>query len=148
MKKQTKNQLFKSVLLLLSVVLLIASAVVVAVATTSTSLYHTLTINFEGDQVEKCVITYVKDNKGNTETKEVTSGETFDILDGVMVSVVVTPKVGLWPEFEFDNPANAAGVSGRTIKWERTPFTRWILTVKPTSRISFPAVMISYISTP
>ena len=118
MKKQTKNQLFKSVLLLLSVVLLIASAVVVAVATTSASLYHTLTINFESDQVEKCVITYVKDNKGNTETKEVTSGETFEILDGVMVSVVVTPKVGLWPDFAFDNPANAAGVSGRTIKWE------------------------------
>lgn len=118
MKKQAKNQIFKSVLLLLSVVLLIAGAVTVAVATTPASLYHTLVIDFDSANVETCIITYVKDNKGTIETKEVTDGEEFTILDGVSVSITVTPKAGMWPKFEFGDNAHTASVAGNVIKWQ------------------------------
>lgn len=116
MKKTFQQNIFKSVLLLLSVALLVVGTIIVAVATTSTSLYHTLTINFD-DQVDKCEIEYVKDNKGTIEKKEVTNGETFEILDGVRVSIVITPKPGMWPSFTFGDTTHAAGISGRKIEW-------------------------------
>ena len=53
MKKQVKNQIFKSVLLLLSVVLLIAGAAIGVFA--NTTVERNLTLTFD-ENVQKCVI--------------------------------------------------------------------------------------------
>ena len=116
MKKQVKNQIFKSVLLLLSVVLLIASAIVVAVANTSaTSMSKTLTIELD-DTVKTCEIQYT-DPSGNPVKKEVSNGDVIEILHGVKVTVEVTPHNGLWPSFVFENEEQAGSAVGNVVRW-------------------------------
>ena len=118
MKKQFKTPVFKSVLLLLSVVLLIASAIVVAVANTSTaSMYKTLTVTFDEEQVKLCTVEY-KDSTGETVTKNVENGEIVEILNGVTVVITVTPYNGMWPHFEFGDAEHAGSAVGNTVRWK------------------------------
>ena len=116
MKKQVKNQIFKSVLLLLSVVLLVASAVIIATAVdASYKNPRTLTLNFDPNQVSYCTISY---DVGGTmqELPPVTeSGQTFTFEGGVTVIVTVTPKNGLWPEFDIQG--QAAETEGCVALW-------------------------------
>lgn len=117
MKKQVKNQIFKSVLLLLSVVLLVASTVIVAVANAiSLSTMHTLIINFD-EYVSKCTVTYEIDQSGNTKTKDVTSGETLSFFDGAHVSVEFEVKDGKRTTFSYADIENRASESRNIIEW-------------------------------
>lgn len=117
MKKQFKNSIFKTVLLLLSVVLLVASTVIVAVANAiSLSTMHTLIINFD-EYVSKCTVTYEIDQSGNTKTKDVTSGETLSFFDGAHVSVEFEVKDGKRTTFSYADIENRASESRNIIEW-------------------------------
>ena len=101
MKKQFKNPIFKSVLLLLSVVLLVVSAVIIATAVdASGSNTRTLVLNFDTVTISSCTIEY-EDDQGNKHTEIITqSGKTFTFVEGAEVIVTVeTINDGLWPVF-------------------------------------------------
>ena len=116
MKKQFKNSIFKSVLLLLSVVLLIVGAVVVAVANTSaTSMSKTLTVEFD-ENVKTCEVEYT-DPSGKLVTKEVRNGDVIEVLHGVKVSIEVTPHNGMWPSFTFGNEEQSGSAVGNVVRW-------------------------------
>ena len=135
MKKQFKNPIFKSVLLLLSVVLLIASTVIVVVANTATfSTTHTLTINFD-EYVKSCTVTYEIDQAGNTRTDDnVVNGQQFTIFDGAYVSISFDVKNGKWPNFAYEDMSNRASQEGTLIEWDSFVADN-VVTVSCTNRV-------------
>ena len=118
MKKQFKNPIFKSVLLLLSIVLLVASAVIIATAVdASGSNTRTLVLNFDTVTISSCTIEY-EDDQGNKHTEIITqSGKTFTFVEGAEVIVTVeTVNDGLWPVFTcVGQPIHDAG--GKSTGW-------------------------------
>jgi len=113
MKKQVKNQIFKSVLLLLSVVLLVTSAVIIATAVDATgSDTRTLTLNFDTVTISSCTIEYT-DEQGIKHEEIVTqSGQTFTFIEGASVIVTVEPGADLWPVFVcVGQPISTGGCS-------------------------------------
>ena len=118
MKKQFKNSIFKTVLLLLSVVLLVASAVVVAVSAASTAAtYRTLTVDLDGN-VKTCVVEYT-DVTGKSVSKVVNNGDVIDdISHGTTVVVTVTPQNGMWPNFSFGNETYQGIAVGNRVRWK------------------------------
>ena len=133
MKKQVKNSIFKSVLLLLSVVLLAISAVIIAVALDTPSVNNPkyLTLNFDPNQISSFTVYHEVGGEMVEHTVVTENGQTVAIESGVKVRVVVIPKNGLWPEFAVEG--QVAQTEGCVTQW--TSFKNdSVLTVSCTNR--------------
>lgn len=103
MKKQTKNPIFKSVLLLLSVVLLIAGATVGILAANAET--RTLTLSFD-ENVESCTIRIQNGITGEWELyQNVTQSGTIEIPYNANVLLTVNPITGKWPVWSIESGA-------------------------------------------
>ena len=116
MKKQVKNPIFKSVLLLLSVILLVVGAVMIATADdVSYKNPRTLTFNFNPDQVSSFTVYHEVNGEMVEHTSVTENGQTVTFESGVQVMVSVIPKNGLWPEFDIQG--QAAQTEGCVALW-------------------------------
>ena len=133
MKKQFKNQIFKTVLLLLSVVLLVASAVVIAAAIDTAAVNNPkyLTLNFDTNQISSCTVYHEVGGEMVEHTVVTESGQTVAVESGVKVMVSVIPKNGLWPEFNIQG--QVAQTEGCVVLWSSLK-TDSVLTVNCTNR--------------
>ena len=117
MKKQFKNPIFKSVLLLLSVVLLTVSAVIIATAVDTAAVNNPkyLILNFDPNQISSCTVYHEVGGKMVEHTVVTENGQTVVVESGVKVRVVVIPKNGLWPEFDIQG--QVAQPEGCVVQW-------------------------------
>ena len=114
MKKQTQNQIFKSVLLLLSVILLIVGATVGVLAAVAET--RALTLTFD-ENVEKCIVEIANSNTGEWELYEtVTQSGTVSIPYDSKVKLTVVPVTGKWPELTLEG-GSIAVATDNTVQW-------------------------------
>ena len=115
MKKQARNQIFKSVLLLLSVLLMIAGATVGTLAASSETRTLELTLD---ENVEKCTISIANANTGEWELYEtVTQSGTVTIPYDSKVLLTIVPVTGKWPEITWNKYGSIAVEKLPTIQW-------------------------------
>ena len=118
MKKQVKNQIFKSVLLLLSVALLVIGSAVGVLA--NSTLEKDLTITFDAD-VEECLI-YVKntaDADWEFYQRVEQSGTVVSVPYNKSVKLTVVPSIGKWPLIIVEGETVSVQ-QGSSVSW--TPF--------------------------
>ncbi len=115
MKKQVKNQIFKSVLLLLSVALLVVGSAIGILA--NTPITKELTITFDAD-VEECIV-YVKDNP-EAEWEEYQtveeSGTVVSVPYNKNVKLTVVPAIGKWPLIIVEGETIST-LQGNSVSW-------------------------------
>lgn len=114
MKKQFKNQIFKSVLLLFSVIALLVGTVTVALAAITETRLLTLTFD---ENVEKCTVKIENSATGEWELYEtVTQSGTVDIPYNAKVLLTVVPNTGKWPLITLEG-GSIAVPQGNTVQW-------------------------------
>ncbi len=115
MKKQYKQNIFKSVLLLLSVVLLAAGSVVAILA--NTTITKELTITFDAD-VDKCIV-YVKnsiDSDWEVLGEVTESGTVVSVPYNQNVKLTVIPAIGKWPVIVVEGETIST-TQGNSVSW-------------------------------
>ena len=114
MKKTFKNQIFKSVLLLLSVVALLTGTATVALAAVTETRLLTLTFD---ENVEKCLIQIENATTGEWELyATVTESGPVTIPYNAKVLLTVVPDTGKWPLLTLEG-GSIAVPQGNTVQW-------------------------------